>query len=56
MATMSDHHVGLLSFQQAMDDGQIAPEPARFDRDLLLFVDKPDENVRLAYAVADAGR
>ena len=50
---MADPHIGLLSFQQAMTEGIIAPEPARFDRKLLLLADKPDDNIRSTYALGE---
>ncbi|WP_162916206.1 hypothetical protein [Burkholderia sp. PAMC 26561] len=53
LSEMSDPHLGLLSFQQAMTAGLIDPRPAKYDQSLLLFVDQPGENMRITYALAD---
>lgn len=50
---MADPRSGLLSFQQAMTARLIDPRPARYDQGLMQFVDKPDENMRITYALAD---
>jgi GNAT superfamily N-acetyltransferase len=55
MSEMADPHLGLLSFQQAMTAGLIDPRPAKYDQGLMLFVDQPDENMRITYALADRG-
>src|SRR4051795_6646457 len=55
VSEMADPHLGLLSFQQAMSARLIDPRPAKYDRGLLLFIDQPDENMRITYALADGG-
>lgn len=55
MTDMADPYLGLVSFQEAMSAGIIAPRQAKFDQGVLLFIDTPDENTRLTYALVEGG-
>ena len=52
MATaMTDPMNSLISFQQALADGEIAPQKAELHDDLLVLVDQPGGTTRFTYAL-----
>ncbi|MGY3286292.1 hypothetical protein ACVW05_003918 [Pseudomonas fulva] len=47
---MSDPHIGMVSFQKALDNGELSPGPVRNHEHLYSYVDQPDPStVRLTY-------
>lgn len=47
---MSDPHIGMVSFQNALDNGELSPGPVRGYQHLYSYIDQPDpETVRLTY-------
>jgi hypothetical protein len=53
MPSMVDPHIGLLSYQQALLQGAVHPEPGRVHPELTLFVDDVPTGKRLTYALHD---
>jgi hypothetical protein len=55
-AEMTDPMNALMSFQQALADGEIAPQKCKLHADLLLLVDQPEGSTRFTYALIKSGR
>jgi Acetyltransferase (GNAT) family len=55
-AEMTDPMNSLLSFQQALADGEIAPQKCELHADLLLLVDNAQGSTRFTYALVKSGR
>lgn len=55
MNKMSDPYVGLVSFQKALSEQSIAPEPCSLYPEISFFHDEPDGEHRLTYALIDKG-
>ena len=52
---MTDPMDALTSFQQALRDGEIAPQKGELHDDLLVLVDHPQEALRFTYALVKEG-
>ncbi|MDP9517740.1 hypothetical protein [Pseudomonas protegens] len=54
---MSDPHIGMVSFQKALDNNELSPGPVRNHKDLYSYMDQPDpETIRLTYVRLNPNR